>query len=119
MAVYAHVGQCGNQIGQQFWGMAEELHSGYKDSSYKSPVCSLFDARGKARSIFVDSEPKVSSMRCTCTKNFFQLCTTIGLQVVNCILRGNRNGPSLRSVNQSNVVFEQNGRLDAVQISLV
>jgi hypothetical protein len=51
-AVFLHVGQCGNQIGFQFWKqMLNEVDKGY-DTAFDRYT-------GMARAVMVDSEPKV------------------------------------------------------------
>ena len=67
MTTHIHIGQCGNQLGLSFWELA---HSTYQPLVSRSPPngplptdnesCSeLFHARGNARAIWLDSEPKV------------------------------------------------------------
>ncbi|XP_078667004.1 tubulin delta chain-like [Branchiostoma floridae x Branchiostoma belcheri] len=50
--VFVQVGQCGNQIGQQFWTQVLPL----KDTKEGIP---FFNANERLRSVHVDSEPKV------------------------------------------------------------
>nr|XP_056713336.1 uncharacterized protein LOC130484385 [Euleptes europaea] len=52
-AVWLQVGQCGNQIGQEWWQVVTRARSGDADMY---PFCSL---DGKLNAICVDSEPKV------------------------------------------------------------
>ena len=48
--LYLHVGQAGNEIGSAFWRLA---------AAEKPPKRWLFDERGRARLVLVDTEPKV------------------------------------------------------------
>ena len=49
-SVFLHVGQAGNEIGSAFWRLA---------AAEKPTQRWMFDGRGRCRSVFVDTEPKV------------------------------------------------------------
>lgn len=53
--VFLQVGQCGNQVGNEFWS----LLSAERRKKPAMPMHSLFHANGFARCVLVDSEPKV------------------------------------------------------------
>jgi hypothetical protein len=54
--IFIQVGQCGNQVGHEFWTL---LRSEKEKRKPKMPCYSLFHPNGHARCVFVDSEPKV------------------------------------------------------------
>eukprot|EP00954_Amorphochlora_amoebiformis_P001460 111548-Amorphochlora_amoeboformis.AAC.1 len=80
--ILVHVGQCGNQIGREFWNLQSPplpLPNPYHRSSSPRPLGgsgeakklkktrilaaagnSLYHVDGRARAILVDSEPKVN-----------------------------------------------------------
>jgi hypothetical protein len=53
--LYLHVGQCGNQVGEEYWNLSTACRS----NSSQSPLFNAAD--DTARCVLVDSEPKVVS----------------------------------------------------------
>ncbi|KAL0488132.1 tubulin delta [Acrasis kona] len=53
--IFVQVGQCGNQVGHEFWKIAGKERS-QKNSGFQG---GLFHGNGYARCIMIDSEPKV------------------------------------------------------------
>lgn len=66
MSIHIHLGQCGNQLGIDFWKLAHKTYGPVKPSAPLNPLsaydgtCSaLFHSNGASRAIWVDTEPKV------------------------------------------------------------
>jgi len=58
--MFVHVGQCGNQVGLPLWQLAEAEAGPSPEERRQHPM--FCEERGFARAIFVDSEPKVTSV---------------------------------------------------------
>jgi hypothetical protein len=54
--VFLQIGQCGNQVGCEFWCLLERE---IKKRRKKIPLHSLFHPDGYSRCIMIDTEPKV------------------------------------------------------------